>query len=179
MMQNLQNHTLLRASSVGSPGSPQSLQPHNQPWLPSGSQGKPPLPPTQFRPTSSTQPPQQRSILPPHHLPITNAQQQQQISSGQQSQPALSHQQQEHYGQQFPPSRIQQSVPHQQQITRGQGTGNQKISSQPMIQSSAIQLNPSGAAAAVGSGESCSRILSKRSIQELVAQVITQYFFTF
>lgn len=180
-MQNFQSHSLLRASSVGSPSSSQSLQPHNQPWLPSGSQGKPPLPPTQFRPPSSTQPPQQRSILPPHHLPIANAQQQQQqISPGQQSQPALSHQQQEHYVQQFPPSRIQQSVPHQQQIARGQGTGNQKISSQPMIQSSAIQLNPSGAAAAVGSGESCSRILSKRSIQELVAQVITPIlFFTY
>lgn len=40
-----------------------------------------------------------------------------------------------------------------------------------MIQSSAIQQNPSGAAAAVGSGESCSRILSKRSIHELVAQI--------
>ncbi|KAK1384386.1 hypothetical protein POM88_022121 [Heracleum sosnowskyi] len=170
-MQNFQSHSLVRASSVGLPSSSQSLQPHNQPWLPSGSQGKPPLPPTQFRPPSSTQPSQQRSVLPLHHLPIANAQQQQQqISPGQQSQSALSHQQQEHYGQQFPPSRIQQSVPHQQQITRGQGTGNQKISSQPMIQSSAIQQNPSGAAAAVGSGESCSRILSKRSIHELVAQ---------
>ncbi|XP_074379099.1 transcription initiation factor TFIID subunit 12 [Apium graveolens] len=167
--QNFQNHTLLRASSAGSPSSSQSLQP---PWLPSGSQGKPPLPPTQYRPPSSTQPPQQRSILPPHHLPIANAQQQQQISSGQQPHPALSHQQQEHYGQQFPPSRIQQSVSHQQQIARGQGTGNQKISSQQMIQSSATQLNPSAAAAVVGSaGESCSRILSKRSIQELVAQI--------
>lgn len=40
-----------------------------------------------------------------------------------------------------------------------------------MAQSSAIQLNPSGAATGVGSGESCNRILSKRSIQELVAQI--------
>ncbi|XP_059646710.1 transcription initiation factor TFIID subunit 12 isoform X3 [Cornus florida] len=171
--QNFQGHGLLRVPSVGSPGSPspsmpQSVQPHNQPWLSSGSQGKPPLPSPSFRPQMNQQSLQQRSHIPQqHHHPLSTASQQQ-MSSAQQSQHTLPSQPpQEHYGQQFSTSRVPQSIPHQQQITRG----NQKPSSHAMVQLSTVQSAPPDKTASAETSESYNRILSKRSIQELVSQI--------
>ncbi|KAK3018473.1 hypothetical protein RJ639_004133, partial [Escallonia herrerae] len=173
ILRSFQGHGLLRASSVGSPGSPspstlQNSQPH-QPWLAPGSQGKPPLP---NRPQINPQSLPQRSHIPLQNQHATPTSQQQQISSSQQPQPpSLSHQPQEHYGPKFQPSRIQQSSPLQQQITRTLGIGNQKSSSQAMLQTSAVLPGPSNRAASAETGESSNRILTKRSIQELVTQV--------
>ncbi|KAK9289366.1 hypothetical protein L1049_007521 [Liquidambar formosana] len=176
--QNFQGHGLLRGSSVGSPGSPspnssQSMQSHNQPWLSSASQGKPPLPSPSFRPQMNPQSLQQRSHIPQqHHHPLPATSQPQQMSSAQQpQQPLPSHQQQEHHGQQFPPSRVPQSLAHQQQISRVQGLGNQKPSSLVMAQPSTVQSGPQNRTASADIGESGNRILSKRSIHELVNQI--------
>uniref|UniRef100_A0A5B6YVI7 Putative transcription initiation factor TFIID subunit 12 n=1 Tax=Davidia involucrata TaxID=16924 RepID=A0A5B6YVI7_DAVIN len=180
--QNFQGHGLLRASSMGSPGSQspsasQSMQPHNQPWLSSGSQGKPPLPSPPFRPQMNPQSLQQRSHIPQqHHHPLSTASQQQQMPSAQQSQqpsplPSPSHSPQEHYAQQFPSSRAPQSLSHQQQITRGPGLGNQKPSSHALVQPNAVQSGPLSRTTSAETGEYCNRILSKRSIQELVTQI--------
>ncbi|GMY25164.1 transcription initiation factor TFIID subunit 12 [Fagus crenata] len=174
--QNLQGHGLLRLSSVGSPGSPspntsQNMQSVNQPWLASGSQGKPPLPSPANRHQVNSQM-QQRAHLPQqqHHL-VPTVSQQQHMSSLQQQQPSPSNQSQEHYGQQFPPSRVPQALPHQQQITRVQGSGNQKPSSLAMVQPNTVQAGAQNRTTIAETEESCNRILSKRSIHELVSQV--------
>ncbi|KAF5954002.1 hypothetical protein HYC85_006858 [Camellia sinensis] len=177
--QNLPGHSMLRVSSVGSPSSPspstsQGLQSHNQPWLSSGSQGKPPLPSPPFRPQMNPLSLQQRSHIPQqHHHPTSTASQQPQASSSQQQQqPSSSHPAQEHYGQQFPPSRVTQSVSHQQQIPRGPGLGNQKPSLHTVGQSSAVQSGPPNRIiTSAETGESCNRIINKRSIQEMVSQI--------
>nr|XP_027065261.1 transcription initiation factor TFIID subunit 12-like [Coffea arabica] len=174
--QNFQGHGMLRVSSVGSPGSPspgssQSPQPQNQPWLNSGSQVKPPLPPS--RPQVSPQSMQQRShITQQHHHAMTTTSQQQQASSSQQSQqPSTSGAgTQEHYGQQLPQSRIQQSLPNQQQIARNPSLGTQRPS-HSTIPSSPVQPGLPNRAPSAEPEESCNRILSKRSIQELVSHV--------
>ncbi|KAG6638049.1 hypothetical protein CIPAW_10G008100 [Carya illinoinensis] len=177
--QNMQGHGLLRISSVGSPGSPspntsQSMQSINQPWLSSGSQGKPPLPSPSNRLQVNSQM-QQRAHLPqqPQPHPVPAASQQQHMSSLQPQQPSPSNQLQEHYGQQFAPSRVQQSVPQQQQITRVHVSGNQKPSSLAMLQPNTVQSGPQNRTAIVETDESCNRILTKRSVQELVSQITT------
>ncbi|KAL2533561.1 Transcription initiation factor TFIID subunit 12 [Abeliophyllum distichum] len=175
---NFQGHGMLRVPSLGSPGlsspgSSQSSQPQNQPWLSSGTQGKPPLPAPSLRPQASSQSLQQRShISQQHHhgLPTTSQQQQQTTSIHQSLQPSTSGQGQEHYGQQFPPSRMQQPLSHQQQIARGQGLGTQRPSLS-MLQSSAVQPGSSNKTATADTEESSTRIVSKRSIQELVSQI--------
>ncbi|PIN05401.1 Transcription initiation factor TFIID, subunit TAF12 [Handroanthus impetiginosus] len=175
--QNFQGHGMLRVSSLGSPGSPspgssQSPQPQNQPWLSSGTQGKPPLPAATLRPQTSSQSFQQRSHIPQqHHHNAPHSTQQQPIGSSQQSpQSSALGQQQEHYGQQFPASRIQQSLSHQQQITRGPGLGSQRPSL-GTVQSGALPSGAPSRTATVETEESCNRIVSKRSIQELVNQI--------
>ena len=175
-LQNLQGHGLLRLSSVGSPGSPspntsQNMQSVNQPWLASGSQGKPPLPSPANRHQVNSQM-QQRAHLPQQqHHPVPTVSQQQHMSSLQQQQPSPSNQLQEHYGQQFPPSRVPQALPHQQQITRVQGSGSQKPSSLAMVQPNTVQAGAQNRTTIAETEESCNRILSKRSIHELVSQV--------
>lgn len=62
-------------------------------------------------------------------------------------------------------------MPHQQQVTRLQGPGNQKPSSLAAAQSSAVQPGIQSRLTNVDSDESCNSILSKRSIHELVNQV--------
>lgn len=167
---------MMRVPSVGSPGSPspsgtQSPQPLNQPWLTSGAQGKPPLPPTSLRPPLSSQsmPPRPHSAQ-PHHHSISAASQQQQPSSTQQTQqPPTPASPQEQYGQQLPQSRIQQSLANQQQIAWAQGSGVQRphavvpyAPSQTVVPSRTATAEPE---------ETCNRILRKRTIHELVAQV--------
>ncbi|GFY97817.1 TBP-associated factor 12 [Actinidia rufa] len=174
--QNFQAHGMLRAPSVGSPtpSSPstsQSMQHHNQPWLSSGSVGKPPLPSPPVRSITNSLAIQQRSHIPQqHHHSMSTASQQPQASLSQQQQPSSSDPSQEHY----PTSRFTQSLPHQQQNSRGPGLGNQKPSSHTLVQPSAIQSSQSGPpnrTVSAETGEPCNRILSKRTIQELVTQV--------
>ncbi|KAG8376693.1 hypothetical protein BUALT_Bualt09G0090400 [Buddleja alternifolia] len=169
--QNFQGHGMLRGPSLGSPGAPSpssSLQHQNQPWLSSGSQGKPPLPTPSLRPQTSPQSFQQRSHIPQQHQHnMSNTPQQQPIGSSQQSSQSPG-QGQEHHGQQFPSSRIQQPLPHQQQITRGPGLGSQRP---PLGMSQPAAVNTGGPTKSAETEESSSRIVSKRSIQELVNQI--------
>nr|XP_043635835.1 transcription initiation factor TFIID subunit 12 [Erigeron canadensis] len=177
--QNFQEHGLLRLPSAGSPGSPapitpQSSQSHNQPWLSSGSQGKPPLPPaSSFRPQMNPQSLQQRSNIPSQQqTAMSVATQQPQTSSSLQSQPpSLSQQSQDHYS--LPPSRVPQSLSHQQQMARNRGLGNQRPFSPPVGPSSSVAPPPAvnRPLAVVEPSEPCNRIISKRSIQEIVAQI--------
>ncbi|XP_062117568.1 transcription initiation factor TFIID subunit 12 [Humulus lupulus] len=178
--QNYQGPGLLRVSSAVSPSSPspttsQGVQSPNQPWLASGSQGKPPLPTPSFRQPVTSQSLQQRSHIqqqPHHSVPLTS-QQQHMSSLQQQQQPSPSQPAHEHYGQQVPQSRVQQVVPHQQQITRVQSSANQKSStpaSASLQPSTAISV-PQSKIAATETDETCNRILSKRSIHELVNQI--------
>lgn len=176
-VQNFPEHGHPRLPAVGSPGSPapttsQSLQSHNQPWLSSGSQGKPPLPPS-FRPPMNPQLLQQRSHLPSQQQPAMSASTQQpQTSSSLQSQPSsLAQQPQEHYS--LPPSRVPQTLTHQQQMARNRGLGNQRPFAPAMGPPSSVTPPPAfnRPPAAVEPTESCNRIISKRSIHEIVAQV--------
>ncbi|KAF3441685.1 hypothetical protein FNV43_RR15600 [Rhamnella rubrinervis] len=147
--QNFQGHGLLRASSVGSPGSPspstsQSMQSLNQPWLSSGSQGKPPLPSPSYRQQVNSPSLQQRSHLQqqqPHSLTMASSQQHMTTTS-QQQQPSTSHQSHEHYGQQVPSPRIPQALSHQQPITRVQGSLTQKSSSPAIVQLTQSSQDP-------------------------------------
>ncbi|KAI6674118.1 hypothetical protein NL676_002024 [Syzygium grande] len=173
--QNVQGHGLLRGSSIGSPishspSTSQSMHSPNQPWLSSPSQGKPPLPSPSYRPQMNPQSLQQRTNIPQqHHPPLLTTSQQQYTSPGP-SQPAQSNQSQEQHGQQYLPSRAPQSLPHQQ-ISRIQGSGAQKPSSIATVQAQPITSPMIGKTAGLGSDESCNRILSKRSIHELVNQI--------
>lgn len=170
--QNFQGHGMLRVQSVGFPPSQshittsQSPRTQTQPWLSSGAPGKPPLPTPSLRPQISPQSLHQRShILSPHQHTVTTT------SSAQQSQPSTSSQSQDHLGQQMPPSRIQQSLSNQP-LGRGQGLGMQRPSSHALMQPTAVQPGPpSKAATTLEMGDPCTRILSKRSIQEIVTQI--------
>ncbi|XP_022746435.1 transcription initiation factor TFIID subunit 12-like isoform X2 [Durio zibethinus] len=174
--QNFQGHGLMGVSAVGSSGSstpstPQTMQSPNQPWLASGSQGKPPLPPLSYRPQINSPSLQQRSHIPQQRHSLPTVSQQQHVSSPQLPQPIPSHQQQEHFGQQFSQSRAPQSLPHQQQVSRVQGSAIQKPSSLAMVQPSTVQLVNQNKAAITESDKSGGRILSKRSIHDLVNQI--------
>ncbi|XP_076915103.1 transcription initiation factor TFIID subunit 12-like [Bidens hawaiensis] len=178
--QNFQDHSHLRHPPVGSSVSPtpnntpQNTQSHNQPWLSSGTQGKPPLPPASFRPQMNPQTLQQRSHLPPQQQTAMSASTQQpQTSSSLQSQPSsLSQQpQDQHYS--LPPSRVPQTLAHQQQMARNRGLGNQRPFAPGIGQSSPVAPPPAfnKPPPAVEPTEPCTRIISKRSIQEIVSQI--------
>ncbi|XP_022842735.1 transcription initiation factor TFIID subunit 12 [Olea europaea var. sylvestris] len=171
---NFQGHGMLRVPSLGSPGlstsgSSQSSQSQNQLWMSSGTQGRPPLPTPSLRPQASSQSLQQRSHI-PQLRSITTSLQQQTNSTQHSPQPSTSGPVQENYGQQFPPSRMQQPLSHHQQIARGQGLGTQRPPLS-MLQSSAVQPGSSNKSATADTEEFSTRIVSKRSIQELVSQI--------
>ncbi|KAG2403143.1 Transcription initiation factor TFIID subunit 12 TBP-associated factor [Vigna angularis] len=168
--QSFQGHGIMRPSSVGSPATPsqgasQSVQSLNQPWLSSGPLGKPPLPSTAYRQQLNPPSMQQRSHIPPQQQSTPTSSQQQQ------QQPPLSNQSQEHHGQQVQPSRASHHVPHQQQVSRLQGPGNQKPSSLVVAQTSVVQPVSQSRLTNADTEEPCNSILSKRSIHELVNQV--------
>uniref|UniRef100_A0A2C9V9F8 Transcription initiation factor TFIID subunit 12 domain-containing protein n=1 Tax=Manihot esculenta TaxID=3983 RepID=A0A2C9V9F8_MANES len=171
--QNFQGHGFMRPSSVGPPSSSapntsQSMQSPSQPWLSSGSQGKPPLPSPSYRTQISTPSLQQRSHIPQqHHSLTTTSQQQQHMSSAQTQQPLPSHQPSDHYGQQFP-ARIPRSITQQLAL---QGSANPKPPSLPMVQPNTVQPTTQNRTTNVENDEPGNRILSKRSINELVSQI--------
>ncbi|XP_020533184.1 transcription initiation factor TFIID subunit 12 isoform X2 [Jatropha curcas] len=170
--QNLQGHGFMRPSVVtsGSPASTasQNMQSSNQPWL-SGSQGKPPLPSPSYRPQiSSPSVPQQRSHIPQQHHSLPATSQQQHMSPAQPQQPLPSHQPSEHFGQHLPPSRGPRSIT--QQLTL-QGSANLKPSSLAVVQPNNVQPVAQSRTTNMESEESGNRILSKRSIHELVSQI--------
>ncbi|CAA0825889.1 Transcription initiation factor TFIID subunit 12, partial [Striga hermonthica] len=163
-----------RAPSLGSSGSSPSssqTQSQTQPWLSSGTQGKPPLPPPTFRPQAGPQSFQPRSITQQLQNNMSTTSQQQLIGSNQQSpQSSASGQPQNHFNPQIPTSRTQQSLPHQQQVSRGPGSGIQR----PPIGLTQPGTSHSGAPSktmSVDTDESSNRIVSKRSIQEIVNQI--------
>ncbi|KAL8198179.1 hypothetical protein R6Q57_029946 [Mikania cordata] len=177
--QNFQDHSLSRLPPVGSPGSPapttqQTTQSHNQPWLSSGTQGKPPLPPQSFRPQMNPQALQQRSHIPSQQqTAISASAQQPQTSSSLQSQSSSLSQQspEQHYS--LPPSRVPQNLTHQQQMARNRGLGNQRPFTPAIGQSSQVSPQPivNKPPSAVEPTEPCNRIISKRSIHEIVSQI--------
>lgn len=167
---------MLRVSSLGSSGSPSptgshSSQLQNQQWLSSSAtQGKPPLPTTpSLRPQTSPQSFQQRSHIPHQlHQNTPTTQQQQSNNPSQQSpQPSASGQAQDHFNQQFPAPR---SITHQMQMNKGPGIGTQRPPLGSTL-SGAPQPGALSKPAAVEPEEISNRLLSKRSIQELVNQV--------
>uniref|UniRef100_A0A7C9D701 Transcription initiation factor TFIID subunit 12 domain-containing protein n=1 Tax=Opuntia streptacantha TaxID=393608 RepID=A0A7C9D701_OPUST len=174
--QNFQGHGILRGSSAtpptsSTPSTSQSQPSPHQPWLSSAPHGRPPLPSQSFRPQGNSQSLQQRSHI-PQQSPQPTTSQPQQLSSSQPQQqlfPTLN-QSQENPGQQLS-SRASQTPANQQQIARGQGIGNQRPPSPAMVQPSIAQSNPADQPGAAEPMESCNRILSKRSIQELVNQI--------
>ncbi|KAJ8754072.1 hypothetical protein K2173_001970 [Erythroxylum novogranatense] len=171
--QSFQGHSFLRSSSAGSPNSPlpstsQSMQSATQPWLSSGTQGKPPLPSPSYRPQTNSPSLQQRAHIPQQHQAMSTTSQQQHT---QPTQPVPSHQPTEHYGQHFPPSRIPPSVPHQQQVTRVQGVGSQKPASLATAQHNTLHPVTQSRTMNTESDESGNRILNKRTIQQLVSQI--------
>ncbi|GLT94675.1 hypothetical protein SLE2022_124040 [Rubroshorea leprosula] len=171
--QNFQGHGYIRMPAVGSgspaPSTSQSIQAHNQPWLSPGSQGKPPLPPSSYRPQTTSPSLQQRSHI--QHHPSPAVPQQQHVPTSQLQHPQSPHQQQEHYGQQFSQSRVQPSLPHQQQIPRTQASASQKPSSLAIVQPNTVQPGMQSRMGNAESDESGGHILSKRSIHELITQI--------
>ncbi|GMJ02922.1 TATA-ASSOCIATED FACTOR II 58, TBP-associated factor 12 [Hibiscus trionum] len=170
--QNFQGHGLMRVSAVGSstPGTSQTTQVPNQPWLSSGSQGKPPLPPPSYRPQINSPSLQQRSHIPQQHHSLPTVPQQQHVSSPQLPQ-SSSLQPQEHFRQQMSPTpRAPQPIPHQQ-APRAQGSVNQKAPSLATAQPSTVQLVNQNKAAVTESDEPGGKILTKRSIHDLVNQI--------
>ncbi|KAK1429553.1 hypothetical protein QVD17_11766 [Tagetes erecta] len=183
--QSFQEHGLLRLPSVGTAGSPasttpQNTQTHNQPWLSSGTQGKPPLPPpSSFRPQLNPQTLQQRAHIPSQQQTGVSASAQlspqtllQTSSSLQGQATSLSQQtQDQHYT--LPPSRVPQALVHQQQMARNRGLGNQRPFAPAVGHSSPVPPQPTvnKPPSAVEPAEPCNRIISKRSIQEIVAQI--------
>ncbi|VFQ88057.1 unnamed protein product [Cuscuta campestris] len=150
--QNFQGHGMLR--SPNTPSTPQSPQSQNQAWLSSGAQGKPPLPHPSPRPQLSTQSLQQRSQVRPqqHHSVSTS-------------------QSQENVGQLGQSPRIQQPISNAQPNIRSQRFGVQRPSSQSMLHSAAAAQSGPLNKTAAETEEPCNRILSKRSIQELMTQI--------
>ncbi|XP_073274340.1 transcription initiation factor TFIID subunit 12-like [Primulina huaijiensis] len=174
--QNFQGHSMLRTSSLGSsvsqsPTSAQGTQTQNQPWLSSGTPGKPPLPTSSIRPQPTPQSFQQRPHITQQHHNIPTTSHKQTINSGQQvAQPPASGQQQEHHGQQLPSSRIQPPSSHQLQLTKSPGLGGQRPPL-GMTQSGALQSAALLKTATLETEEVPNRVVSKRSIQELVNQI--------
>ncbi|XP_073143835.1 transcription initiation factor TFIID subunit 12 isoform X2 [Henckelia pumila] len=174
--QNFQGHSMLRASSLGSsasqsPATVQGTLTQNQPWLSSGTQGKPPLPSPSIRPQATPQSFQQRPHMTQQHHNMPTTSHKQMMNSGQQvAQPSASGQQQEHHGQQLPSSRIQPPSSHQQQLTKSPGLGGQRPPL-GMAQSGALQSGALLKTATLETEEIPNRVVSKRSIQELVNQI--------
>lgn len=175
--QSFPGHGLLRGSSVGSslspsPSTSQALPSPTQPWLSSASQGKPPVPSPSFRPPMNSQSSlQQRSHIPQqHHTSLPASTQKQQSSSAQSQQSSQSNQSQEHFGQLQ--SRVQPSVP-PQPMPRVTGPATQKPSLLTMgqAQPNSVPSAANSKTAAPESNESCTKIISKRTINELLSQV--------
>lgn len=163
----------MRVSSVSSPSSPSpSTQQnmHNQPWLSSGQQGKPPLPTTSYRPQMNSASLQQRSHIPQPHVSMPAASQQH-VSSAQPP-PRPSHQLPDQYGQQqYTPPR---SITHQLQMARTTSAATPRppsLATVPSVPSTLVQSLTQSKPARTENEEYCNRILSKRSINELVNQV--------
>ncbi|XP_012839676.1 PREDICTED: transcription initiation factor TFIID subunit 12-like [Erythranthe guttata] len=190
--QNFQGHGMLRVSTLGSPASPSpsssqspqtqtqgQTQTQTQPWLSSGTQGRPPIPSPSPRPQPSSQPFQQRSHVPLQNHPNIPTNQQQPISSGQQSLQSSgsgsgSGQPMELYRPvNGAPRSIthQQQMANQQQITRGAGLASQRPPLGLTQSGGGSQLGAPSKTVNADAEESSSRIISKRSIQELVNQV--------
>ncbi|KAK4784422.1 hypothetical protein SAY86_018790 [Trapa natans] len=171
--QGFPGHGLLRGSSVSSslssPSTSQAVPSPTQPWLSSASQGKPPIPSSSFRPPMNPQPSlQQRAHIPQQHHPSLPASApKQQSSSAQSQQSSQSNQSQEQLQSRVLPSVPSQSMPRAgwpatqkpPSLTTGQAVAN-------MVPSAAC-----GKTAVPESDESCTRIISKRTITEMLNQI--------
>ncbi|XP_068662214.1 transcription initiation factor TFIID subunit 12-like isoform X2 [Aristolochia californica] len=170
--QKFQSHNMGLVPSVGSPNSqslmaPQGFQTHPQSWA--SGQGKQThtqaLPSPSYKPPMKSHSMNQRSHLPQQHQQATPS------SSHQQQPLAQSHQSQEYYNQQFPSPRLPQSMPHQPQVTRAAGSAAQKSVVSAVAKSSMLQSGSHTPAVTNDTPVDGTRILSKRSIQELVTQI--------
>ncbi|CAN1357486.1 Transcription initiation factor TFIID subunit 12 [Linum perenne] len=173
--QNFQGHSFMRPSGglTGSsaPNTSQSMQSPNQPWLSSGAQGKPPIPPPSYRAQmNTTQSLQQRPhVLQQHHSVLANTPQQQHVPTSQAQQSLTTQAAGEQHGQQVSSSRVPQPLSQMQQIPRAPASIIQKQPLQVIQQPAALQTV--NKAANADNDETSSRILSKRSIQDLVSQI--------
>ncbi|KAI4318835.1 hypothetical protein MLD38_032499 [Melastoma candidum] len=162
-------HSLIRGPSMSlsasssSPSTSQPMPSPNQPWLSSTSQVKPPLPASSFRQQLNPPSMQQRSHIPQqmHHPPSSTA-----------SQPS-------HHAL---PSQAQQPVPNQPQAAQPapnkqtvRPTGGGPLRPPGMIQPQPQPTPPpsvrNGKSSISETEDSCNRIISKRSISELVNQI--------
>ncbi|KAK9153717.1 hypothetical protein Sjap_001197 [Stephania japonica] len=180
--QKFQNHGLLRGPSVTSTSSPspsasQGLPSSSQPWMSSAPQLRqmptPSLPSPSSRQPMRPQSLQQRPNHPQQHHHSMQLASHQQLSSAQpQQQQSQAVQSQDLYGQ-FSQSRMPPSVAHQQ-VMRAAGPANQKLSipTSVMTQLSIVPSGGQNSVANVDDEESGNRILTKRSIRELVNQQI-------
>lgn len=170
--QNFPEHGHVRLPSTASPAPTTSQS--TQPWLNSG-QARPGMPHPSFRPPMNSQSLQQRPHLPSQQQTTisTPTQPPQTISSLQPQSSSLSQQPQEQYS--LPPSRVPHTLtPHQQQLARNRGLGNQRPFSQTVAQPTSPAPPPptfNRPPAVVEATETCNRIISKRSIQEIVSQI--------
>lgn len=168
--QSLQGHGMPRGPAVGppassSPATSQGLQTHNQPWLSSsGVASRPSLPNAPFRAQMNhPQTLQQRS-----HIPQQLRPQIQQMPSQRPQMPSSSSSDGilESHRQQIPTSQVSQQL-----IPKSAGIGNQKLvanlGSQPNIALTGVPDKTASTEVV----ETCNRVISKRSIQELVAQI--------
>ncbi|KAJ4834957.1 hypothetical protein Tsubulata_004100 [Turnera subulata] len=113
--------------------------------------------------------PHMSSAQPQQHT--ASAQQQQHTTSVHPQQSSQSNQRKDNYGQQFPPSRVPQPLPHAPQVARVQGAQNQNTTSPVVVQPNTAQSTPQRRINDAESDEPGNRILGKRSIHELVSQI--------
>ncbi|KAI3924830.1 hypothetical protein MKW98_031081 [Papaver atlanticum] len=105
----------------------------------------------------------QRSHIPQQQQPHTYLMGSHQMPSApQQQQQHQPNQSQEHYSQQFPPTRVQQPTPHPAAL-RG-------LASENLTTSSTSPLRVNNSAFSADPGETSNQIVSKRSIHELITQ---------
>ncbi|KAL9238030.1 hypothetical protein vseg_012509 [Gypsophila vaccaria] len=154
----------------------QTQQPSHQPWL-STPQGRPPMP--SLRPQVTSPALQQRTHIPQQSLQqpmAATSQSSSLLSFSQQHQPqqqqqpahyAVSIQSQDNTAQLLSITRNPQPLMNPDQISRVQASGTQRPSAPPVI----TRSGPADNVPSVEALESCTRILSKRNIQELVHQV--------
>ncbi|KAI4341964.1 hypothetical protein MLD38_026631 [Melastoma candidum] len=170
-------NSLLRGPSMSFPASSslstsQPMPSPNQPWLSSTSQVKLPLPAPSFRQQLNPPSMHQRSHIPQqtHHPPSSTASHPTHHTSSSQTQQPVSNQPPDQYGAQFSSSKSTQLTPNQQTVRPiGGGPPRPPMMIQP--QPTAAPSVRNGKSSVSETEDSCNRILSKRTISELVNQI--------
>ncbi|KAK9697887.1 hypothetical protein RND81_08G067400 [Saponaria officinalis] len=165
ILRDVDSSSSLNFQGQGVLSTPQSQQSSHQPWL-STQHGRPPVPSLRGQATSQTL--QQKTHMPQQSLqPMAATSQPQPLMSfSPQPHYAVSIQSQDNNAQPLSLSRNPQTLINPDQISRVQASGNQRPPPSAVMRFGPADNIPSAEAL-----ESCTRILSKRNIQELVHQV--------